>query len=161
MIDLAQTAARVGVPASGPDGSIDRAWRTDPLREPVSDPVALVRLTGNLARAHRDPDRGQQGRPLVYGGHTLALAQAALPRLFGPEIIVVGWQSCDHPAPVFADDLLETSARVLAAVRGDRGIVAELEVITSRVGSLSDPGGSAESPVRVQNWCPYVILTSH
>lgn len=158
-IDLAATAARLGGARSEP-AVVDPGWRTDALCEPVTDPVALVRLTGNLARAHRDPRRGQQGRPLVYGGHTLALAQAALTRLFGTDLVVVGWRSCDHPAPVFADDLLRTSARLVDAVGGDRGIVAELEVITDRVDGLAINPDQGESPVRVQNWRPYAILTN-
>lgn len=78
----------------------------DPLRESISSALDLVRLTQNQAAAHRDPARGQRGRRLVYGGHTVALAQASLSRLVPGLAAVVGWRSCDHLAPCFEDDLL-------------------------------------------------------
>lgn len=171
--DVAGTAAALGlgeaVPVAELPGDLAAIdWRVDSLCEPVADPVALVRLTNNLARAHRDPRRGQHGRPLVYGGHTISLAQAALARIFTPATTVVAWRECDHPAPVFADDLVLTSARVVAALRTGTGVLAELEVVTDRV--ADDPGaagrssegaavgpGSDVSAVRVQNWRPHVF----
>ncbi|MBA2950231.1 acyl dehydratase [Streptomyces himalayensis] len=78
----------------------------DPLRDSISGALDLVRLTQNQAAAHRDPARGQRGRRLVYGGHTVALAQASLSRLVPGLAAVVGWRSCDHLAPCFEDDLL-------------------------------------------------------
>jgi 2-methylfumaryl-CoA hydratase len=82
-------------------------WQViDPLRDSVSGALELVRLTQNLASAHRDPQRGQHGRRLVYGGHTIALAQSSLTRMVPGLAAVVGWRSCDHLAAVFDDDLL-------------------------------------------------------
>jgi acyl dehydratase len=81
--------------------------RVDQMRDTVSDALALVRLTQNQAAAHRDPAQGQGGRRLVYGGHTIGLAQASLVRLVPSTATVLGWHSCDHTGPVFEDDLLE------------------------------------------------------
>lgn len=106
------------------------AARIDPVREPVTEELALVRLTGNLAAAHRDPQAGQSGRRLVYGGHAIALAQASLARMMPGLVTILGWHGCEHLAPVFAGDLLEFTAtplqvdgavvhfRVTAAVAG-------------------------------------------
>lgn len=93
-------APRTGPVSAGPI--------TDPLREPLTDALALVRLTGNHAAAHRDDRAGIKGRRLVYGGHVVALAQAALTRQVDP-VTMVGWRSCDHLGPTFEDDLLEVS----------------------------------------------------
>jgi acyl dehydratase len=90
-----------------PDGWEVGSTRVDPMRDTVSDALALVRLTQNQAAAHRDPARGQGGRRLVYGGHTIGLAQASLVRLVPSTATVLGWHSCDHVGPVFEGDLLE------------------------------------------------------
>ncbi|WP_406435352.1 hypothetical protein OHB00_15690 [Streptomyces sp. NBC_00631] len=96
--DLARLS-RAPLPAEGFQAA-------DPLRDSISGALDLVRLTQNQAAAHRDPARGQRGRRLVYGGHTVALAQASLSRLVPGLAAVVGWRSCDHLAPCFEDDLL-------------------------------------------------------
>jgi acyl dehydratase len=80
---------------------------TDPLRDTVSGSLELVRLTQNLAAAHRDPARGIDGLRLVYGGHAIGLAQASLSRMVAALATVIGWRSCDHLAPVFEGDVLE------------------------------------------------------
>ena len=55
---------------------------------------------------HRDPSLGPGARRLVYGGHTVGLAQASVVRLLPDTATFLGWQSCDHPAPVFENDVL-------------------------------------------------------
>jgi 2-methylfumaryl-CoA hydratase len=84
--------------------------RVDPLRDTVTGATALVRLTQNLAAAHRDASLGQGGKRLVYGGHTIGLAQASLHRLLPNCATVIGWHSCDHTGPVFEDDVLAVRA---------------------------------------------------
>jgi len=78
----------------------------DPMRDTVTNAPELARLTQNLAPVHRDPALGPDARRLVYGGHTIGLAQASLVRLLPDTATVLGWQSCDHPAPVFENDVL-------------------------------------------------------
>jgi 2-methylfumaryl-CoA hydratase len=121
-------------PLAGAPLHVGDSW-TDPLRDTVSSARELVRLTANLAAAHRDEYAGIGGRRLAYGGHTVALAQASLSRTVSGLATVAAWRSCDHVAPVFEDDLLETSvtidavetagsARLVDAtveVRADRG----------------------------------------
>ncbi len=84
--------------------------RTDMLRDTVTDALALVRLTQNLAPPHRDASLGQGGKRLVYGGHTIGLAQAGLMRLLPSAATVVGWHMCDHTGPVFEEDVVEVAA---------------------------------------------------
>src|SRR5690606_17012974 len=95
--------------------------RRDPLRDTVTDAPALVRLTQNLAAAHRDARLGQKGCRLVYGGHTIGLAQASLVRLLPSMATIVGWHSCDHTGPVFEGDVLSVQATLDAELAVDGG----------------------------------------
>ena len=80
--------------------------RTDTLRDTVSNALELVRLTQNQATVHRDPKTSPTSQRLVYGGHTIGLAQASLIRLIPDTATILGWQSCDHVGPVNENDLL-------------------------------------------------------
>ncbi|MEO1064556.1 MAG: acyl dehydratase [Actinomycetota bacterium] len=114
--------------------------RTDPMRDTVSGALELVRLTQNQAAAHRDPARGQRGRRLVYGGHTIGLAQASLGRLLPSTATVLGWLSCDHLGPVFEDDVLEFRAELLGEreVANGRLLACSVTVRADRDGELVD-----------------------
>lgn len=144
-----------------------RSWpvgetRTEELRDTVSSAREYVRLTGNIAMAHRDVRFGQNGARLVYGGHTVGLAQAALVRLAPTIVTVVAWRACDHLAPVFEEDTLETSARLVAehvltslgsSSRGGRLLEFEVSVRAERAGQAGD------GPVEVLRWLPIVLAT--
>ncbi len=96
-------------PLRNPDRADD--WvpgttRHDPLRDTVTGATLLVRLTQNLAAVHRDPSATLDGRRLVYGGHTIGLAQASLNRLMPSNATILGWQACDHTGPVYEGDVL-------------------------------------------------------
>lgn len=80
--------------------------RSDMLRDTVGLAAELARLTQNQAPVHRDPALGPEGRRLVYGGHTIGLAQASLVRMLPDTATVLGWQACDHLGPVFEGDVL-------------------------------------------------------
>lgn len=121
----------------------------DELREPLTDSLALVRLTGNHAAAHRDIDAGVAGRRLVYGGHVVALAQAALTRQTDP-LTVIGWRSCDHLAPTFEDELLQVSIRLEDTLGLSAGAVQGYRVRASVKGS----DGSSRD---VLDWRPVVF----
>jgi acyl dehydratase len=116
-----------GLPA--PDTWEPGTVRTDQMRDTVSDALALVRLTQNQAAAHRDPAQGQGGRRLVYGGHTIGLAQASLVRLMPSTATVLGWHSCDHTGPVFEGDLLECNATLDAELPAGGGRLAAFTVM--------------------------------
>jgi acyl dehydratase len=101
----------------------------DPLADTVSSAREYARITLNLAAAHRDARAGIDGRRLVYGGHTIALAQASLARVLPDLLTVLAWRSCDHLAPVFEDDLLEFEA----TVEDRAGDLADVTVVARAV----------------------------
>ncbi len=125
--------------------------RTDPLRDTVTGATELVRLTLNQAAVHRDPARGG-GRRLVYGGHTIALAQASLTRLLPGIATLVGWISCDHTAPVHEGDVLAHAATLDAVGRAHGG---RLLAFTVRTTSTGPSGDGPPRPVLV--WRPVVL----
>ena len=102
-LDPLRAATRV---ADRTAGTISSSTMVDPMRDTVTNAPELARLTQNLAPVHRDPSLGPGARRLVYGGHTVGLAQASVVRLLPDTATFLGWQSCDHPAPVFENDVL-------------------------------------------------------
>lgn len=136
--------------AVGPALTVGDAW-SDPLADTVSSARELVRLTHNLAATHRDGRQGPGGRRLVYGGHTIGLAQASLSRMLPDLVTVAAWRSCDHLAPVFEEDLLTVHTRVdaLAESRGFR--LADVTVTAT----AHRPG---EDPMDVLEWHPVLVL---
>ena len=122
-------------------GMADQDWaisdrRTDRLRDTVTGALLLVRLTQNQAPPHRDPAEGLSGQRLVYGGHTIGLAQASLARMMPGTATVVGWQSCDHLAPVYEEDVLAFHHTLLdeRPVGGGRLRAVRVEVDADRAG---------------------------
>lgn len=136
----------LGAPQDWPISEI----RRDPLRDTVTDAPALVRLTQNLAPPHRDASLGQGGKRLVYGGHTVGLAQAGLVRLLPTAAMVVGWHLCDHTGPVFEDDVVDVAATLDAVHPVDNGRLLAFTVI---VEAERDGAG----PVPVLDWRPIVL----
>lgn len=124
--------------------------RRDPLRDTVTDAPALVRLTQNLAPPHRDASLGQGGKRLVYGGHTVGLAQAGLVRLLPTAATVVGWHLCDHTGPVFEDDVVEVAATLDAVHLVANGRLLAFTVIVQAERDGADP-------VPVLDWRPIVL----
>lgn len=91
----------------------------------VSSAPELARLTLNVAFAHHDDRRGQRGRRLVYGGHTIGIAAAQLNRALPNLVTIVGWHSCDHLGPVFEGDTLHSELELERAepLPGGGGLV--------------------------------------
>ena len=128
------------------------AQRVDPLRDVVDGATALVRLSHNLAAAHRDTDRSPYDVRLVYGGHTVALAQTSLDRTLAGTATLLGWHSCNHTAPVFEGETLgfrHTLVAEQAVATGGRIRAVRVVVDTVRDGV----------PVTVLDWTP-VLWTS-
>ncbi|MDH3681095.1 MAG: MaoC family dehydratase [Acidimicrobiia bacterium] len=124
---------------------------TDPMGDTVSGALELVRLTQNQAIAHRDPAFGQRGRRLVYGGHTIGLAQASVTRLIPNIATVIGWHSCDHTGPVFEDDVLSfTTTLTDSSLAGSGRILALRVEVEARRDGL-------DQPVGVLDWRPVVL----
>ena len=121
--------------------------RVDPLRDTVTMATSLVRLTQNLAAAHRDARLGQGGKRLVYGGHTIGLAQASLHRMIPNAATVIGWHSCDHTNPVFEEDVLSVRATVEQSLACGPGRLLGFRVV---VDAERESGAS----VAVLDWRP-------
>lgn len=129
------------------------ATRIDQLRDVVDNATTLVRLTHNQAAVHRDAEVSPYPVRLVYGGHTVALAQASLCRVLGGLATVLGWHACDHLAPVFEGDLLACRHTLLAEhpAPGGGGVRAvHVEVDVHRPDT---------DPVKVLDWTPILYTT--
>ena len=120
------------------------------MRDTVTDAPSLVRLTQNQAAAHRDARLGQRGKRLVYGGHTIGLAQASLVRLLPNMATVVGWHSCDHTGPVFEDDVVSVTATLDAEAPCGPGRLLAFTVIVHAERDGED------APLAVLDWKPIV-----
>ena len=123
--------------------------RHGPSTRSVEHAIDLVDLTRNQALAHRDPAHGLDGRRLVYGGHTIGLAQSELSRLLPSLATVLGWHSCDHLGPVFEGDNLGFTATLIDEMSVAGGRLLALRVQASR---LTEAGETA-----VLDWCPVLF----
>ncbi len=94
-------------------------------RDTVTAAPELARLTLNVAMAHHDLD-GAGGRRLVYGGHTISLAGAAVTRALPNLVTILAWRSCDHTGPVFEGDVLRTQVTVDAVHPLAQGGIVDL-----------------------------------
>jgi acyl dehydratase len=110
----------------------------------VSSAPELARLTLNIAAVHHDSRIG--GRRLVYGGHTIGLALTQASRLLPNLATVLGWQSCDHTAPVYEGDTLYSELHIESAEPIDGGGLLGLR---SLVYAVSDP---QDEPRQVLDW---------
>ena len=107
--------------------------RTDDLRDTVSNAMELVRLTQNQAPVHRDASTSPTSERLVYGGHTIGLAQASLNRLMPGNATVLGWQSCDHLGPVHEGDVLSFQHTLLEQKTVRNGTISAIKTEVSSI----------------------------
>lgn len=126
--------------------------RPDLQRDVVDMATALVRITHNQAAVHRDSDASSYEGRLVYGGHTIALAQASLARVLPGLATVIGWHACNHTAPVFENDILSCRHTLVEDAGGAGG---QLRAIHIEV-DAHRPGAE---PVKVLDWTPIVLTT--
>jgi len=98
----------------------------------VTTAPELARLTLNLAQAHTDAAASPYGRRLVYGGHTISMASAQLSRALPNLVTLIAWRGCDHRAPVFEGDRLQTELEVIDThdLESGGGLV-DLQVLVS------------------------------
>jgi acyl dehydratase len=160
----ADDLSKVGVDLAPPPSAVDE-WDGDVFRERIRGPhfdtdlagtvlqssadvvssaPELARLTLNIAAVHHDSRIG--GRRLVYGGHTIGLALAQASRLLPNLATVLGWQSCDHTAPVYEGDTLYSELHIDSAEPTDDG--GGVLGLRSLVYAVSDP----EPPRQVLDW---------
>lgn len=83
-------------------------------RDSVTSAPEMARMTLNLAATHFDASASVYGQRLIFGGHTIALAAAATVRALPEMVTILAWRSCDHLAPAFEGDMLETRVEIAA-----------------------------------------------
>jgi 2-methylfumaryl-CoA hydratase len=117
----------------------------------VTSAPELARQTLNLAQAHTDASASPYGRRLVYGGHTISMASAQLSRALPNLVTLIAWRSCDHRAPVFEGDRLQTELKVVATheLRSGGGLVDLHVLVSAERGSDAVEPGKRE---RVLDW---------
>ncbi len=113
---------------SEPDGFTSGEKIKIEARDTVSLAPELVRLTQNLAMTHTDAQRSVYGKRLVYGGHTISMAASQLSREIPGLVTLLGWYHCDHVAPVFEQDILESAFTVIDRTPTDGAAVLKLQV---------------------------------
>jgi acyl dehydratase len=162
--DHADDLSKVGAGLAPPPSAVDQ-WDGDVFRERIPGPhfdanlagtvlhssadvvssaPELARLTLNIASVHHDSRIG--GRRLVYGGHTIGLALAQASRLLPNLATVLGWQSCDHTAPVYEGDTLYSELHIDSAEPTDNGGVLGLRSLVYAVSNSHD------EPRHVLDW---------
>ena len=120
----------------------------------VTSAPELARLTLNLAHVHHDRFAQPSGR-LVYGGHTIGLALAAVTRTLPQLVTVAGWHGCDHTGPVREGDTLVSRIEVTDTREHANGLrEADLRVVV-RARSVDD---DADAYRDVLDWRPIVVL---
>lgn len=99
----------------------------------VTSAPELARLTLNLAAVHHDYRSGG-GQRLVYGGHTIGLAAAQLSRTLPNLVCILGWNNCDHLAPVHENDTVHSTIDVeRAEPLPNGGHLVHLRSVVSKV----------------------------
>ncbi|MHA0285012.1 MaoC family dehydratase [Mycobacterium sp. C3-094] len=108
----------------------------------VSSAPELARLTLNIAATHHDSR--VSGKRLVYGGHTIGLALAQATRLLPNLVVVEGWESCRHTAPVHEGDTLYSDLTIEASQpRADgNGVTVRLRSVVYAVTDDVDGDGA-------------------
>ena len=122
-------------------------------RDTVTLATELVRMTLNMAMTHTDADRSVYGKRLVYGGHTISIAAAHLSLAFPNIITILAWYKCDHVAPVFEYDILNTVVHVEEVLPADSFGLAKIhvEVFATR-GPEAPEQAQGDENIKVLDW---------
>ena len=125
-------------------------------RDTVTSAPEVVRMTLNMAMTHTDAGRSVYGKRLVYGGHTLSLAAAQLSRVLPSLATILCWHRCDHVAPVFEQDILNSVIHVReeTPVAGGRILDLGIEVFAERGAEAPEPGEG----IKVLDWQLAVLV---
>ena len=108
----------------------------------------LVRITGNIALTHTDASRSYLGKRLVYGGHTISITLAQIGRALPNMLTLIGWQGCEHTAPVLEEDIIRSEFSVTSATPvATGGKLLELHALTFAKRVVADRDGYEESAV--------------
>jgi 2-methylfumaryl-CoA hydratase len=99
-------------------------------RDTITSAPELVRATLNMANTHLDARFSHVGKRLVYGGHTISIAFAQTTRALPNLLTMLGWESCDHTAPVIEGDMLRSEITVLEVEPVAAAAILKLQVRT-------------------------------
>jgi acyl dehydratase len=126
----------------------------------VSGAPELAHLSLNVALAHHDRLRpGGEGRRLVYGGHTVALAAAHAARVLPTLATIVAWHGCDHLAPVVEGDTLYADLEIERLDRlAQGGGIVHLRARVQAAGSPTEPAEPAEPGAPAQSGARRAVL---
>lgn len=127
-------------------------------RDTVTLAPELVRMTLNMAMTHTDAERSIYGKRLVYGGHTISMAASQISRAFPNMVTILGWHKCDHLAPVFEEDILQSRVKVISKKEITQfsqanGYLVDLEVKVDAVGGRNAPNPGESSSVLDWHLC--------
>ena len=121
-------------------------------RDTVTSAPEMVRMTLNMAMTHTDVSRSVYDKRLVYGGHTIALAASQLSRVMPDLACILAWYKCDHLAPVFEGDILQSQVTVGDFLPLDRRLVK----LNLQVSALR--GEQWDEAVKVLDWDLLALL---
>ena len=119
-------------------------------RDTVTSAPEMVRMSLNLAMTHTDAGRSVYGKRLVYGGHTISMAAAQLSRVLPSLATIVCWYRCDHVAPVFEQDILNTVITVEDEIAVGSGKILKLNIEVFAERGTQAP--EAATNVKVLDW---------
>ena len=125
-------------------------------RDTITSAPELARLTLNMARAHTDQGASSYDKRLVYGGHTISMAAAQTLRALPNIVTVMAWKSCQHTAPIFEGDVLQTEVTVMkkhALARIGGLVELQAEVWAHR----DEPDQDRAQGIKVLDW-EWVVL---
>ncbi len=126
-------------------------------REAVTCALELVRLTLNMAITHTDPAASVYGKRLVYGGHTISVAAAQIMKALPNVVTLIAWHHCNHLAPVFEHDMLQSEIFVDKKIPEKSGgglVELTVKVWAERAEGNPDSGTS----VQVLDWSLVVLM---
>ena len=110
----------------------------------------LVRITGNIALTHTDASQSYLGKRLVYGGHTISLAYSQFVRAIPNLVSLIGWQKCDHLAPVLEEDIINSEFIINKRIPIEKGVLYEINAETYSIRKSKD--GSFTDRTQVLDW---------
>lgn len=126
-------------------------------RDTVTCAPELARMTLNMAMIHTDEAASAYGQRVVYGGHTITMAAAQMTRALPNIVTLMGWYHCNHLAPVFENDILQSEIFVdKKTPMATGGGLVELTIKVWADRGKGNPG--LGSKVQVLDWSLVVLM---
>ena len=121
-------------------------------RDTVTSAPELARLTLNMAAIHFDSRSSVYHKRLIFGGHTIAMAGAQLSRALPNIVTLMAWRRCDHVAPVFEGDILQSKVNITKKYPlEDIGGLVDLQIDVCAERGESNPD-AGQKDIKVLDW---------